>query len=192
MNKISCEVTLVSYKNNIKETIKIVVPPSMNMEDLNFLVKRDFPHSNIVAVDRLVSSQQPDVKDKYCFAILTDGRKAIAEVKGGLIHLFGGGAEKGESANQCMFRELREELRRFGLPYLALNLTGAFDARTTVYHGSQYLEMFYLIEVDFIDEFSHNEGGTLVTFEFSLDEIKKLRCDDMTMYGLLKAFEYYN
>lgn len=190
MNQISCIVILTSYKNNIKESIEVEAPASMNMEDLQFMIKRDFPNHNITAINRK-ANMQVQIKPKYCFAIITDGNRAIAEVKNGLIHLFGGGSEGSENANQCMFRELNEELRKYNTPFAALSLGGAFDARKALYQGNEYLEMFYLIEVEHLDQFSHGEGGTMITFDFTKETIERLKCDDAARFGLLSAYDYW-
>lgn len=58
MNHKTCNITLVSYKNNVRETIIIEAPSSMSMDDLNFLIKKEFPSHNIVAIDRTVSVEQ--------------------------------------------------------------------------------------------------------------------------------------
>lgn len=192
MKDLKCVLTLISYKNNVKETITIEVPAGMTMEEVNHLLKRDLPGYSVVDIKRDVNIAEVKlVKPKYCFAIITDGNYAIAERKGGLIHLFGGGSELNENCNQAMFRELREELTYLGKPFSKLNLTGAFDARNSYYRGNLYLEVFYLIETDNIDFFSHNEGGELVKFSFDEETVRSLVCDDVTRYGLLSALKCY-
>lgn len=185
-----CIVTLTSYKNNFKESIVVEIPYYMSMDDLQYLIKRDFPDHAITSIDKKLHILQSP-KAKYAFAIITDGRRAIVEVKNKMFHLFGGGAEEGENLNQALFRELREELKYQGVPFSCLSIRGAFDARLATYRGVQYLETFYIIEVDDLSDFEHNEDGQLEVINFTEKDIKTLVCDDTTRYGLLAAYDYY-
>lgn len=223
MKALKSVVTLLKYEKFTKLTIVCEIPNSMPIPVLIEKMTADYPGYTIVSIEQYnkQTSESEDVSKitptdavpakakhrAYVFAVITDGQTVLCEEKNGLLHLIGGGVEKGETCRSAIYREMSEELRatqqfrnNLGGYSKAENSNWAsifhyLDTRVVSHNNIQYIESCGLMHCDKenlnLACIAPNENQILRFVPFDRDYLNDLQigveCDDSFYWAISMA-----